>query len=161
ASKIVVDPESPTKLSYVSYDPISGAVYSVQPGAYQRGALPRETLTKDQFGNQTISISTPLIPGATTPGEPSKSTGTKSLPSLSGGKKPVASAKPATLPPVGGLDQNGHIPPTSAVNNQVREAANQLLDGKDIDKLPTKVRMPAAEIARSYGWEQGKFTPKE
>lgn len=162
ASKIVVDPDSPTKLSYVSYDPITGTVYSVQQGAFQRGAIPRETLTRDQFGNQTISISTPLMPGAAS--EPPKGTPSETKPKK--GLSPISGTKPKapvaqTLPPIGGLDQNGHIPPTGAVNAQVREAANQLLDGKDIDKLPSKVRIPAAEIARSYGWEQGKFTPKE
>lgn len=59
------------------------------------------------------------------------------------------------------LDPSGHIPEVSAVNPQVREAANQLLDGADKDKLPAKVRMPASELARKYGWSQGKFTPKE
>jgi hypothetical protein len=43
----------------------------------------------------------------------------------------------------------------------VVEAANQLLDGQDLNKLPQKVREPAARMARQYGWEQGKFTPRE
>jgi hypothetical protein len=41
------------------------------------------------------------------------------------------------------------------------EGANQLLDGQDVNKLPAKTRDLSASLARNYGWEQGKFTPKE
>lgn len=73
--------------------------------------------------------------------------------------KPVSERAPQiaqALP----LDQDGHIP-MGAGNAQVVEAANQLLDGQDVSKLPTKAREAASALARQYGWEQGMFTPKE
>jgi hypothetical protein len=63
---------------------------------------------------------------------------------------------PAGLPP---LDPDGHI--TTGGTPQVLEGANQLLDGMDVNKLPAKTRDLSAKLARSYNWEQGKFTPKE
>lgn len=44
---------------------------------------------------------------------------------------------------------------------QVIEGANQLLDGKDVKDLPAKTKELSASLARKYGWEQGKFTPRE
>lgn len=76
---------------------------------------------------------------------------------------PVAAsptAKP-NAPPA--LDEQGHIPAVASpgLTPQVIEGANQLLDGSDKDKLPAKTRELSSALARKYGWEQGKFTPKE
>jgi hypothetical protein len=61
------------------------------------------------------------------------------------------------------LDAEGHIPPAPGMNEGLRNAANQLLDGMDIDKLPLPARdkQAAAALASQYGWGQGLFTPKE
>ncbi len=61
------------------------------------------------------------------------------------------------------LDAQGHIPATGG-NEGLRQAANQLLDGADIEKLPLPARdkQAAAALASRYGWGgQGLFTPKE
>jgi hypothetical protein len=66
------------------------------------------------------------------------------------------------MPP---LDADGHIPPlpnSPGVTPYVVETANELLDGKDMDKVKYPKLVPvASKLARAYGWEQGKFTPKE
>lgn len=166
-TKIVADPDSPTGASNVSYDQLTGQTYAVQPGAFMpRGYIPTETLsnTTDAFGNVTYGVSTrtPIAPGVTT-GTGSKPTGAAPAPKTPTSKAaasvtPITSKLPSVPPP---LDGDGHIQQISGLNEQVVENANQLLDGQDITKLPQKVRTPAAELARKYGWEQGKFTPKE
>lgn len=82
--------------------------------------------------------------------------------------KPAARPRAAARPSQGsnpyaewGLAPDGTIPISVGGIGQVRELAQQLLDGQDINKLPMKGRTPAAELARKFGWEQGKFTPKE
>jgi hypothetical protein len=50
------------------------------------------------------------------------------------------------------------------VNSQLREAANNLIDGMDVDKLPIPQRDRAAAeaLAKQYGWSgQGLFGPKD
>ena len=62
------------------------------------------------------------------------------------------------------LDASGHIPADAPVNPGLRAAANNLLDGMDVDKLPIpqKDRAAAQELAEKYGWKgQGLFTPKD
>jgi hypothetical protein len=71
---------------------------------------------------------------------------------------PQASGAPLTL------DATGHIPSTVHANPQLIEAANQLLDGMDIEKLtiPQKAREAASALARQYGWGgQGMFAPQQ
>lgn len=83
------------------------------------------------------------------------------------GAKPAATAGHSKSVPdqlkKHGLDASGHIPESSGENHQLIEGANELLDGTDISKLKmsTKDVMAASALARKYGWEQGKFTPKE
>jgi hypothetical protein len=43
----------------------------------------------------------------------------------------------------------------------VTEGARQLMAGQDVNKLPVNIRERSAALARQYGWDQGKFTPKE
>jgi hypothetical protein len=79
---------------------------------------------------------------------------------------PAAAPSPASATPAAllarGLDAQGHIPPLKGVPPAVIETANELLDDKDMDKIKYAKLIPvAAALARKYGWEQGKFTPKE
>jgi len=174
--EIVEDPQSPTGYSVSEVDRRTGKVISSFQGVLPKvGFIPKRRITysKDQYGNETQSVSeiTPMIggkPAGTTTG----STGTTSKPSsstpqpvkpksvggiLSGVKSVV---KPQTSVTPKALDETGHIP-SNASNPQVVEFANQLLDDRDVDKIPAKAKAPAAALARQYGWEQGKFTPKE
>jgi len=60
------------------------------------------------------------------------------------------------------LDAQGHIPDTAKVNPNLRAAANNLMDGMDITKLPIpqKDRAAAEQLAKQYGWKgQGLFAP--
>lgn len=73
-------------------------------------------------------------------------------------KPSTTAATAAPLP----LDTEGHIPASAFTNPYVRETANELLDGKDMDKVKYAKLVPVASaLARRYGWEQGKFTPHE
>jgi hypothetical protein len=74
--------------------------------------------------------------------------------------QPVSAAAPPPSGQLRQLDTNGQIP-EGVANPQVREAGQQLIDDRDVDKIPTKARESAAALARKYGWSQGKFTPRE
>lgn len=161
---------------------------------YARGLTGTETITKDQFGNVTISVRNPKFqpggpggPGGHAPARPSTTTtpsqaapggaGATPAPKTSSnapaasGARSSASARPARVESASsqsdnpyaewGLAPDGTIPMGAGGNEQVRELAQQLLDGADKDKLPIKGRVLAGELARKYGWSQGKFTPKE
>lgn len=160
ANKVISDPDSPTGASNVSYDQITGEVYTTQPGAFlPRGYVPTETLTRDPYGNTTVSTRTPEAPGA--PGKPAANAPAVSPPA---GTRPTSSKgmsggrAPAIPPP---LDADGHIASAPGSTPQAVEMANRLLDGEDANKLPVAARPLAQKLARQYGWEQGKFTPKE
>jgi len=75
-------------------------------------------------------------------------------------KQAQTNAPQAGPPP---LDAQNHIPESANVNPGLRSAANQLLDGMDLEKLPLPARdkQAAAALASKYGWGQGLFTPKE
>jgi len=74
-----------------------------------------------------------------------------------------AKQKAAVVAPAGKqLDAEGHIPATAKVNPYLREAANNLMDGMDVTKLPipAKDRAAAEQLARDHGWKgQGLFSP--
>ena len=140
------------------------------------GMTPREsdTTATDAFGNVTHSqtIRKPIT-GGQAPGASPSAQSPAPLPTAHGANVPHTDTgtQPQAHPSSrrsGGtasstrpqLDPEGHIP-AGVANANVTEAANQLLDGTDKDKLPMKAREPAAALARKYGWEQGKFTPKE
>lgn len=165
-TKLEPDKNSPTGYAWVSKDIISGEEYSREGNAAPpRALVPSESNTTgtDAFGNVTHSHTErkPIIGGqggssatsATASATPST---TPSASTTSPARSPKSS-RMSTVPP---LDADGHIPSTAG-NPQVIEAANQLLDGSDKDKLPAKVRELASGMARKYGWQQGKFTPKE
>jgi len=190
-TKLVQDKNSKTGWSYVSSDPITGVEYSRQLDAPpQRGLIESDTDTTDPLtGLTTHTHRKPLI-GGTTPGKgapaapvasPARPQSPLALlttpppgqPRLAGkhaGAGPLArrSGGTATAKPSAGaaaplpLDAEGHIPVGTLLNPTVREAANELLDGQDKLKIqPSKLADVAASVARRYGWEQGKFTPRE
>ena|SRR3984957_2293741 len=153
------------------YEEILGDVRQA-PGLTSRES---DTTSTDNFGNVTHSqtVRKPLIgaPAGASTTPTTTAAGHTQTPTAAAGSSPAASApapasthKPAAQPPspagLPKLDADGHIPAGHA-NPNITEAANQLLDGTDKDKLPMKAREPAAALARKYGWEQGKFTPKE
>jgi hypothetical protein len=167
-TKMEPDASSPTGFSWVSKDAISGEEYSRESNALPTRSLTpsdTDTTTTDPFGNVSHSHSERKpqvrgLPSQTGVAAPTGGTTTKKPSSGGSSSKPSAPVQPSAPSHTPTLDADGHIPAGSA-NPQVSEAANQLLDGSDKDKLPMKVREPAAALARRYGWEQGKFTPKE
>ena len=80
---------------------------------------------------------------------------------------PKSSARPSTAKSSGDaaappqLDSTGHVPDSASATPQVIEGANQLIDGRDVDKIPAKTKELSAALARKYGWSQDKFTPLE
>lgn len=190
---IVPDPTSETGFAKEGYDAQGNQVYRVQNVVPPRGALGRETTTTDPFGVTTTSTSKPVYPGgksptgkAATSGAPSdfgvqENYGKTSGPTYGEVDPKTGLQKPTTKKPgeqkkdlegkvskskesASKLDEQGHIPATERVNSQLRTAANNLLDGMDVDKLPIpqKDRAAAQELAEKYGWKgQGLFTPKD
>jgi hypothetical protein len=134
------------------------------PTALGEHNVPTTRRTTDPAtGQTTVSTSTPKtsgmtgavppppsVPNAATPAAPAKRTGTGT------GQKAGAKGTPGTVP----LDAEGHIAMTEGTP-QVVEGANQLLDGMDVKSLPAKTKELSGSLARKYGWEQGRFTPKE
>ena len=175
-----VDPTNPSKVT--GWQPVT-------PSRFYQGSETSRTST-DNFGVTTTSSSQtkPMNSGNVTlggqemdlsnapqvDGEPTEET-----PETPKAEKTKASAKPprtldTTPKPVkkpatatGGkfqVDAEGHIPLSANVNPSLRQAANQILDGADVDKLPipTKDRAAAEALAEQYGWKgQGLFTPKD
>lgn len=161
--RIVPDPTSSTGFASEGYDSEGKQVYRVQNVVPPRSAMARETDTTDPFGVTTKSVSKPLYSGA------------------KGGEKPTGTSKQSKPPgeqvqdlkgirekskigQPGKVDEKGHIPESAKVNPQLREAANNLLDGMAVKDLqvPQKDKAAAQELARQYGWKgQGMFTPKD
>lgn len=125
------------------------------------------SVTTDPFG--VTSSTRPQGSGAFSTPQPAPSASTPT------GTTPQSQARPVqgqpgprkVLPQVAkgqkALDANGHIP-ASAGNPQLVQAANSILDGMDVDKLPIPQRDRAAAmaLASEYGYKgQGLFTPRE
>ena len=149
------DPQNPAAGNhYESYIPLVAMMGGGQgPQApLNTGLVPKQTTTTDPFGNVTTSVRKPVA-GASASSGAGAGAGTPKA-----GLGGVTGRVMAVPPP---LDTEGHVPQVQGVNPQLIENANQLLDGQDITKLPAKARTGAAALARKYGWEQGKFTPKE
>lgn len=158
--EMVPDPDSKTGYSKSFVDELTGQEVSrVKDVAPTRSLITSETDTTNPETNQTTrTVRRPIFPGAGG-ASPNKvvtaSTATASSPASAHGSK---SAISKLSPPV---DADGHITTAPGASPQVLEGANQLLDGTDKEKLPTKTRELSAALARRAGWEQGKFTPKE
>lgn len=119
------------------------------PGVAGRGGLPAPPVASTGGGGTAPSTS--AAPAAPT----AAPAGTAPGPQSGGGRTPSTSS--TALPP---LDDQGHIPNTvQGYSPQVIEGANELMDDKDIKDLPAKTKMLSGQLARKYGWEQGKFTP--
>jgi hypothetical protein len=127
----------------------------------------------------------------TPPAAPGSSGGTVALPAAAGTPggpaapqgvgipravaTPAGQAKPAAAPASQGtiavgpykgiqLTQDGRaiIPPRPGITDSVRQAAQDILDGRDTTKIPTKVRFLGESVARAYGWKgQGSLTPAQ
>lgn len=154
---------------------IGGEHYAINPGNVSKipqgagtdvGAAKvasTHTSTDPASGLTTVSTTTPKITGvpgrgATPPPPGSSNPGGGSVSST---PKTSKVASPASSTPIA-LDKDGNIPlDTPGYTSSVIEAANQLMNERDVDKIPAKVREVAAGLARRAGWEQGKFTPKE
>lgn len=73
----------------------------------------------------------------------------------------AAPSKPIAAQNQMSLDENGQIPDSAGGNPQVRQFAQDLIDDRDVDKIPQKARASAEALARQFGWSQGAFTPRE
>lgn len=174
-----VDAMNPNKI--VAWQP-------AEPPRFMAGTQRTSTIT-DPFGvtSTTSSQMTPMIQGevdlsgavalpAETPAaavSPAAPAPPQTSASPAGGPQPPAPAlagsrqlKATRQVQTGGakqLDAQGHIP-ANAGNPQLVQAANSILDGMDVDKLPLPQRDRAAAmaLATEYGWKgQGLFTPRE
>lgn len=162
---------------------------NVLPGASPLGAatVPRDVASRstDQYGNVTTTQrrtapETPTQPvSALAPTAPNVIPSAPDLAAINAGiqankgKAGAPSRKAAVAAPISAnapqppvtsplaLDANGQIPASAGGNPQVREFAQQLIDDRDVDKIPAKAKAAAALLARQYGWQQGTFTPKE
>ncbi len=182
----VLEPDQNSETGYakVSYDPFTGEELSRQLNAVPSSRIvpqERTSTTTDPAGvtTTTHSVTRPVYPGKTRPRldvQSSPQSATTARTPQPTPKKPartigelrqraaavagVELGKPAHRQ----LDANFHIPETDHVNPYLREAANHLLDGMDVSKLPLpqKDRPAAEQLARQYGWQgQGLFTPRE
>jgi hypothetical protein len=136
----------------------------------------RRTIRKPLFGSQAApgasggTVAPPAAAGA--PGGPAASQGTGIPRAVA---TPTGQAKPAAAPagqgtiavgPYKGIqlteDGRAIIPPRPGITDSVRQAAQDILDGRDTSKIPTKVRFLGESVARAYGWKgQGALTPAQ
>lgn len=169
------DPKSPTGYSEIAYDHSGTEVWRA-PIVPPRGLIPSSTTrsSTDSLGLTTNSTTTrtPILPGAVTPksspAASANSGGTSTLPRASvpqvgvGGTAPQGGASSLNIGTYRGLDTSGNIPETAKVNPQVREYANDILQGRDVTKIPAKARGLAESVARAYGWKgQGSLNPAQ
>ena len=168
-----LDPMNPNKI--VAWQPITPSRYyqgTVTAGSTTDpfGVTTSSTRTTQPLNQSTVDLSGIMAlppeegqPAAPTPA-PSGAPAPRATPSATG--RPQAAFPGAGFPAPRGaapaLDANGHIP-AGAGNPFLVSAANQLLDGMDVNKmpLPQRDREAAAHLASEYGWQQGLFTPRE
>lgn len=139
-------------------------------------------VTIDPVTNQpTVSVSTPEVTGlkaGSLPAPPSATapatTPATAAPAGGGTPRPTKAPAAASAPPApakaapakvdGGitLDKDGLIPAdTPGYSPQVIEAANELIQDRDVSKTPAKTQLLGAALARKAGWFQGKWTPQD
>jgi len=71
-------------------------------------------------------------------------------------------AGPMNVGPFRGLDAQGEIPPRPGLPDPIRQYANDILTGRDVSKIPQRLRGLAESWARAYGWKgQGSLTPAQ
>jgi hypothetical protein len=84
---------------------------------------------------------------------------------VSGPTQPAAQGTIAVGPYKGiQLTEDGRavIPPRPGITDSVRQAAQDILDGRDTTKIPAKLRFLGESVAKAYGWKgQGSLTPAQ
>lgn len=128
----------------------------------------RTTVSTDPFGVTTTTKSTlqRRPAGATTGTQVTPSAGASTGATVKQ-PKPVGTQRKELQSKIGQprqLDSQGHIPAEAHVNPNLREAANNLLDGMAVKDLPIpqKDKGAAEALAKQYGWKgQGMFTPRD
>lgn len=140
-----------------------GNVDTSAPLGVARVPTAHSSTTTDPFGvtSTTQSTTTPVTPSI----HSVSTTGTVApQPQRSPAPRKGTQVRARTQNPKSGeLDATGHIP-ISAGNPQLVQAANSLIDGMDVDKLPIpqRDRTAAMKLASEYGWAgQGTFTPQQ
>jgi hypothetical protein len=127
--------------------------------------MPTTSKSTDPATNQTtVTTHTPTTTGVSGRGgsTPSATTTPQRSAAPSAAAPTAGGGRPSSPSPAAPLDQDGHIQSSLGASPQVIEGANRLLDGADPTKdLPAKTRFLSEALARKYGWEQGRFTPKE
>ena len=179
------DPNSFTGYSAVYIDPTAPPgqqEISREPTMPQRGLIPTET-TGTSYDPATgltsthTSIRQPLVPGggggvphaamplfnvAGAPGGVSAPTPAPNPQTAQGGGAAPPQPGTGNTGPYRGLDENGNIPATAGVPFQIRQAAEDILNGRDVSKMPNRVRLVAESVAKKYGWKgQGSLTPAQ
>ena len=154
------------------YEPAVGAPNQNAPSIGPvRVPTTRSSTATDSLGVTTNTSSTTTPQGqpaprvGASPGAGVSPSAQRTSPGLAP-RKPAASHGTASSPKVDPhrqLDASGHIPP-SAGNPGLVQAANSIIDGMDVDKLPIpqKDRGAAMALAAEYGYQgQGTFTPQQ
>lgn len=182
---LVRSSQSPTGWAQTYIDPANAnhisAWQAAEPPRWGAGTQ-RTSTTTDPFGvtSTTSAQTTPMLQGdvdlsgamalpaspeASQPSTPSS--GTKTSQSATSSPLPktkqLQSTRQTQTEGPQQLDANGHIP-ANAANPQLVQAANSILDGMDVDKLPLPARdkTAAMALASQYGFKgQGLFTPRE
>lgn len=151
-------------------DPVTGlTTHSVTTRAPKFTAPPGTPSTALPAVRSAIGLP---APSASQGGAPGATAGSNSGPVT----PPTGRAKPAAttagtgttaIGPYKGIqlteDGRAIIPPRPGVTESERQAAQQLINGADINKIyPAKLRPLAASIASKYGWKgQGGLTPAQ
>ena len=176
SSDVTKDPFGVTSTSTRTTTPMNQSVVDLtgipmaSPGEYEPTG--EEVPTSAPSTPQPSANPSPLIPqnpkkGETTPtNHPAASPKSSAVklptqtPNATGGEQTKPNPYGSQYPP---LNADYHIPDTAKVNPQLREAANQLLDGVDIKEIqvPARDKMAVDAIARQYGWGRGPYTPRE
>lgn len=170
--KLVPDPNSSTGWAAEGYDADGNVQYHVLNVSPQRGMQTRQTTTTDPFGVTSTTVSKPILPGVQTPGAPGQPSPRQTAPpgkqirdlKQIQGKRGAPPAAAPQAPAPFQVDSEGHIPASANLNPQLREAANNLLDGMAVKDLqvPPRDKTAAQDLARKYGWAgQGMFTPRD
>lgn len=185
--EILPDVSSPTGFSEVHRNAYGQELWRT-PSLAPRYMTPTEISgsSTDPYGLTTThtSVRKPLLPGMpSTPGGtlpvPAASPTTRTPqgapviaqrgpappavgpPAAAGGTPPVP-AGPVNMGPYRGLDASGQIPARPELNPMIAQYANDILAGRDVNKIPQKVRPLAESLAQRYGWKgQGSLTPAQ
>ena len=181
---LVRSKQSPTGFAQTYIDPYNpGKVLAWQPVTPSRYYQGTKTDTTDAFGVTTHAVTQPLnqqeVDLSTAAQMPTESGGEDVAPSGNNGAPAITPSpivqgpktkqlrhirqQAATAAGGGKLDEQGHIP-ADAGNPYLVQAANSILDGMDVEKLPIpqKDRTAAMQLAQKFGWKgQGLFNPRE